>query len=265
MSKNKESENIFQELQLIREKEGLTLEYIAKDSRIQIDYLKYIESGEFEKLPDVYDKLFFQTYLSYLKVENPEYYLDEFKKLRKELYYPTPTTTIRQIQSKELQVHPIFNLKTMFFAIPAILIITLVIFLISNTQIADDNQADVRELPVRQIADTLKKAYFQDTKKDTSDVIKSIVSVNISAVDTTWLRFIKDNKDTVEYTLYIGNKLDISADSSLRFIIGNAGGLNFIINDSSYGIIGKPGEVITSMLITPRGIAFKRIKTQATL
>ena len=61
MDKKNNPEDIFQELKLIREKQGLTLEYIAKDSRIQVDYLRFIESGEFEKLPEVYDKLFFHN------------------------------------------------------------------------------------------------------------------------------------------------------------------------------------------------------------
>ena len=79
MDKDAEFINIFDELKNIRTQKGISLETISKDSRIQLSYLQAIESGEFEKIPEVYDKLFFQTYLSYLNIDDPEKYIKEFK------------------------------------------------------------------------------------------------------------------------------------------------------------------------------------------
>jgi len=265
MEQNEDYANLFEHLKKIRLSKNISLKTIAQDSRIQLSYLEAIESGEFEKIPEVYDKLFFQTYISYLNIEDPDKYLAEFKALRKEIYYPTPTTTIQRIKTKNEKNHNFFNLRTLFFAGPAVLIVIILGFLAWNSKFASDNPDEkVKELPVRKIVadieakEKIKLDSVMQINNELSD--SSLVNIAISAIDTTWLRFIKDNKDTLEYTLYTGNRIAIEADSSVQFLIGNAAGLEFVINGVDSGSLGKEGEVISYLQITPKGITDKRIK-----
>ena len=62
-------DDIFKRLKLIREEKNISLEEISKSTRIRISYLEAIENGDFDKIPSVYDKLFFQSYLEAIKVE----------------------------------------------------------------------------------------------------------------------------------------------------------------------------------------------------
>ena len=60
------NESLFERLKKIRIQQNLDLSEISSKSRIQIKYLEAIESGNIEQIPNVYDKLFFQTYISFL-------------------------------------------------------------------------------------------------------------------------------------------------------------------------------------------------------
>ena len=266
MDKDAEFINIFDELKNIRTQKGISLETISKDSRIQLSYLQAIESGEFEKIPEVYDKLFFQTYLSYLNIDDPEKYMKEFKSLRKEIFYPTPTTTIQRIKTSKVKNHSFFNLRTLFLGGPIILLVIIIGFMAWNSKsVGNGSDKNVKELPVRKIVADIEA--LEKTKSEKAETIKNEqnssqqVSVAIGAVDTTWLRFVKDNQDTTEYMLYPGNKVSIKADSSLQFLIGNASGLKFTVNGEDKGFLANPGEVISYMKITRAGIVDKRVKS----
>jgi hypothetical protein len=60
--------------------------------------------------------------------------------------------------------------------------------------------------------------------------------------------------------LYIGNNVNIAADSVLSFLVGNASGVKFTINGIEKGFLGKPGEVISRLKVTPAGIANLQVK-----
>ena len=265
MSQNDESMTLFEKLKKMRLDKNISLQTIARDSRIQIQYLEAIEAGEFEKIPVVYDKLFFQTYLSYLNLENSDEYINEFKALRKEVYYPTPTTTIKRIKMSETKGHPYLNLKTLFIAGPAALIIIILGFMAWNSEIVTSSSSQkVKELPVRQVVQNIEAK--EEAKADSikSEIAKKntagLVSVNLNAIQRTWLRYIKDGKDTTEYMLKEGNKISVQADSTLHFLVGNAAGLEFTINGVKKGLLGKKGEVISYLKITKKGIVGQRNK-----
>ncbi len=266
METTPEIPSLFDELKKIREEKNITLEEISSESRIQISYLRAIESGEFEKIPEVYDKLFFQSYLAYLHLEDEESYMERYRKLRKETFSPTPTTTMRRMVTAGDDSHPVFNKKNMIVAVPALGVIALLLFFAVNSEmISFGSRKKVKELPVRQIVQELEENRSVNNKVvRAADPAPSgsapTVSIGLTAVDTTWLRFIKDNHDTTEYLLLKGNHITLSADSVLKGLIGNAAGIDWVINGKKEGILGKPGDVISSIVITDQGIVRKKVK-----
>lgn len=263
MEQNEEPFNLFEELKQIRIEKGLDLKNIAGESRIQLMYLEAIENGAFENIPDVYDKFFFQTYLNYLELDDSEKYMQAYRDIRKQTFSPTPQTTIRKISIQNDATHSFFNLNVMFWVIPIVVIIGIVAFLIWNSKGSEQiSEKTVQELPVRQIVKEIKSK-----EKNTRPVVKqntdgnlSAVTVDVKALEKTWFRLIKDNKDTSEYLLMPKNKMQFKADSVIYFLIGNAAGLDFIINGKSKGVLGKPGEVISYLKITKAGIIAQKNK-----
>ncbi|OQX95164.1 hypothetical protein B6I21_06805, partial [candidate division KSB1 bacterium 4572_119] len=66
--------------------------------------------------------------------------------------------------------------------------------------------------------------------------------------------------DTTEYLLAANEAISIKADSLLNFLVGNAAGIRFVINGNPAGILGEKGQVITRLLISPKGIVSKSVK-----
>jgi cytoskeletal protein RodZ len=62
-----------EKLQEARLEQGLTLEDVAKNTKIKIEFLRYIESGEYEKLPSVsYAHGFVRNYAEFLGLSEKE-------------------------------------------------------------------------------------------------------------------------------------------------------------------------------------------------
>lgn len=265
MASREEYNNLFEFLKQVRLDKNIALKTIANDSRIQLSYLEALEEGAFEKIPEVYDKLFFRTYIAYLNLENPEIYIEEFKSLRKSLHYPTPTTTIKKIKTQPKPSGGLLTRKTLFFAGPIVLIVLVLGIMAWNSQSFVENDTQkIKELPVRKIAEEIeaRQKAKADSVKKVEEVEQHIkkVDIKLSAVEKTWLRFIKDRADTNEYMLSTGNVLNIEADSIITFVIGNAAGLNFKVNGEELGLIGKQNEVISYLKVTEKGIVTKRIR-----
>jgi len=265
MPENEEvNENIFEKLKAIRLKKNIELSRIAEKTKINIKYLEAIEDGNIKSIPEVYDKLFFQTYLSSLNIKNIDEYLDAYYKLRKEVR-PQYTTTIQKIKSIKSDSKRFSKLKQVYLVIPVLIVIFLIIFFVINSKsIEQSNTAEVQELSVREIAAELEEKMAGDSIAQKESTMQTDttnkVNVGISAKELTWLRIVADRTDTSEYLLQPGNKLAVNADSSMIFLIGNAGGVQFSINGNNVGFPGKSSEIVSYMKITSDGIVSKRLK-----
>ena len=258
-----EQKNLFERLKEIRLSKGILLDEIAKKTRIHLRYLEAFESSELDKVPGIYDKLFFKTYVEYLECENENEIFEEFRKLRKE-EEPQHTTTIRKIQSSPLDPGKSQLQKGLFIGIPLIVVAIIIIVLAINSTGIDSSVVteDVKELTVQEIVDEMKTEELPANVPDSIVSMEQNVAVNVGleAIEETWVRIIKDHSDTTEFLLQGNEKLNLQADSVLSFLIGNGAGLSFMINGELAGVLGKRGEVITYLKITPKGIEDKQVK-----
>jgi cytoskeletal protein RodZ len=263
--KQPENRSIFEELKQIRLKKKIDLQTISEKSKINLKYLEAIESGNLEEVPEVYDKLFFQTYLSYLKIRNSEHYLDEYRKLRKSVA-PELTTTVKKIKSIKSDGRKLTQIKQLYLIIPVIIVGLFIIILAINSEMVTGNKSDlVKEISIQEVIEELDpKQTDRSTliNEDITDIAdRSAVIVKLATLDLTWLRCVKDRRDTTEYLLKRGDDVSFQADSLLSFLVGNAGGVRFNVNGADAGILGNVGEVITSLRINKDGIADLRLKT----
>ncbi len=261
--------NVFEKVKQIREKQNLSLKEIAKKSRIQLQYLEALESGNLSAVPDVYDKLFFQTYLSFLKLSEAkkEEILKEFREERRKIK-PQLTTTVRKLRTVELDKSDITRYKNLFIALPVLLVLIIIGFMVINSEtgkLASDQPVEEISIydVVKEVAnkDSLHADSTRNTLTKKPSVTAENVAVRLNAIEQTWLRAVKDHSDTSEYLLKKDEQIVLNADSVLEFLVGKANGLNFTINEKNEGILGKPGQVITYLKVTEQGIVGKRIKS----
>lgn len=264
MDDRTEEKNIFETLKNIRIQKGISLESISDRYKIQLKYLKAIEKGDMLQVPEVYDKLFFRSYLKALEVEEKEYF-EEFLSLRKSIRVDKTTTIIK---IPHIQVSPdksIFSYKNLFVILPIVLIVLLIGILLMNTEIiSPSSDGKVQEIDIRNVIQRIE--YEAKAKADSlTEIAKhdSVLTLQILAVHKTWFRVISDKSDTLEVLLQAGQEVDIRAEKMFEFLIGRADGLRMTLNDSTLKAAGTDGSVVTYMLIDSTGVAQKVLKTNS--
>lgn len=259
----KQQPSLFERLKELREQKGISLKEVSEQTHISLKYLRDIESGNLADIPPVYDKLFFQSYVRYLKPENEEEVIAEFRTLRHAMK-SAPKTTIRKIVTQPEYPAKAHLLRVLYFAIPAVILIGFLIFLVLNSSSVESTRnSGVQELSVKQIAmeqtaDTVKTAASGPTK--VQKIPQPQVQLTLKAVERVWLRLVKDRRDTTEYLLTKGKQVQVTADSLILLLVGNAGGIDFTVNGEHAGVLGSSDQVITNMVVTAQGIVNKKIK-----
>lgn len=252
--------NIFEQLYHIRLESGWKLEDIARHTKIQLKYLQAIEAGDWQKIPPVYDRMIFQAYVHFLKIENEQEYMDVFEKIRKGRK-TRHTSTIQRKVKFESEFRKARRLKLLYLGLPIVIVAAIIIFLLTHSvSVAPVEDKGVKEITVYEIVDTLRQEQLKKEALRLAAQREDSVRVDVQARSRTWFRVVKDRADTTEYLLQKGEQVNLQADSVMHFLVGNAAGLDFIVNRMPIGTLGQANEIIAYLKITSKGIAAKRLK-----
>jgi transcriptional regulator with XRE-family HTH domain len=253
---------IFQELKKIRNKKKIKLANIAKSSRIQLEYLEAMEEGDILKLPEVYDKLFFRSYLKYLGVDE-DYYYNEFIKYRKKIRIDKTTTMINFTGEKDTE-HKILNYKNLIVILPLVIVVFVIWFLVRSTEILETKpKQEVQEIDIQTIVEEIEKEKKAQDDSLVEFQSHTLLNLELNGLEKTWFRVVVDKSDTTEYLINKGEHMRLEADKSFEFLIGRADGLKLQLNGRNFDILGPDSMIISYMLIDSSGIAAKRLKIPA--
>jgi len=86
---------------------------------------------------------------------------------------------------------------------------------------------------------------------------KKPFSLQLKAVEETWVNAQVDDQPGKEMTFKPGEGISLQASNRIRILVGNAGGLELILDGKPLDKFGKSGEVVT-LVITPQGVEVKR-------
>jgi cytoskeleton protein RodZ len=259
---SEKQKSIFEELKKIRLEKKKTLKQISQSTRIHLKYLESLEKGNLLEIPEIYDKLFFKSYLKFLEVPEADYY-DQFLEYRKTKR--DDRTAILDMTQTESAIEGEFNFKNLLYFVPIIIAILVIWFLVSNTLMINDDEAElIEEVSVQDVAnklqskiDSVKIAKIK-IEEDSIIVEKSaLMNLNITAIERTWFRIIVDEKDTSEYLLQQGQNVTFTSMKSFDFLIGKANGLKMKLLDSTYGPFGNENQIVKYMRIDSSGVSVK--------
>ncbi len=281
----------FENLRQIRESKGLTLEEISRKSRLSVKFLQEIEKGQLENLPKGYDRIFFKRYLKEIGEDKDEVWRDfnlffGSGPLEKDVPYSSDipekgeTREIideEKISEEEVPEKPSYLQKLTlrlnmdkiyryFWAVVTVGILGVVGYFAYQQYIFVKNSPpEIKEISVSQYISEMQQ---QDSlltpqmSQDTEIISKSDsnFTVKLRARERTWVREIRDQKDTTDYILVAGLNRNISANRSVRLMLGRADGVNIWVNNDSLGVMGTADEVVVSLVLTSKGIMEKRLK-----
>jgi cytoskeletal protein RodZ len=270
-----------------REKQRKSLENIARNFNINIEYLKAIEDDKYHLLPgEVFVKAYLRIYADALELEN-DYILDLFKNQTE----PQPPN--EPISSHKTSV---FNYKSALIISSFLLFIILIIFTVqrnerkpvkeivnevARTEIAVQETVDEDvglEIAVQETVDedvglevAVQKPAEETVNKDagpeiteqkpveetvnevrvpeiTEDEESAKNILKITATELTWVSVSIDGGKSKEWLLRVGEEIKLTAFEKFVIKTGNAGGTRIIFNDKDLGELGSYGKIAEIVL-----------------
>lgn len=229
-----------------REESGKALKEIAHTLKIRADYLKAIEDEEFEKLPvAVYAKGYIRDYAKFLKID-PEVILKAYILKTS----PPVPEKIPPVADAVTTKRP----PTKYLVFTAISLAIAVVYIISSLNSTPEKQAVAPlEKPaptVQPVQEKEAEVAVKDKKIETASKKEPVAitgkehTLDISAIDTTWLLVKIDDTEAKDMLLNQGESLKLSAKQGFSLKIGNAGGIKLIFDGKDIGIPGEKGKVV---------------------
>jgi len=273
-----EQENITygQYLKKTREDKQISIEQVARESKISLDVLHAIEDEDSERLPDdVFVRGFIRTY-SEITDADPDVAL--------KLYNPSYVKPIQSKHVKKKRSRSASDSKN-GLKLFVMAVALFVIIICSYFGIRFMNQDQEQEtMPVNEMLEQNSDAPSGnennkeiDEKEKTSDITgnseqpedlqpekpvdesalgmheevdkekeneRLTYKLSITCLEKTWMKIITDGEKPVEHTLKPGDILDLEAHSGYNLLIGNASGVKLKFNDTYIPVPGKSGQVV---------------------
>jgi len=248
-----------------REELGQDLREISNTLKIKYDYLKAIEDGTLEKLPqEVYVKGYIREYAEHIKID-PEAAINAYLQ-----QISPPQVENKDIPEKEPAKKKIPKIGYVLISLLFILITITASYTIFSKkgkdikQSAEQTQKEraspyaerMKETPLSSVVKP-GKTTISDSKKETplpgTETKKEIVPpktdvsrqvLEVFATDTTWLLVLIDKNDPKEMLLKPGDSAKWHAKNGFSLKIGNAGGIRLVFNGKEIKKLGEKGQVI---------------------
>lgn len=234
-----------EKLKKAREDLGLKITDVHKMIKIEPNYLKAMEEEQanfFER--EIYMKLFLKTYARFLKIDYKEI-LSLFEKsnaFKKEEIIPKTEDIATSVVRAETREEKTTNIKSVFemtisnprnlaiflgsFILLIVLIIIVITVNINKSKINKETEA--------------KNIYVSSEPEQTIKVV-------IKAKNDSWIKSRYGDKEE-DFILKKGQEKEWKDVDKIVFLVGNAAGVEFIVNGESIGTIGEEGEVINGLV-----------------
>ncbi len=288
---SEELKNFSNELKEQREKTGITLQQISQSTKIDLKFLRSIEDGNFDILPEIYVKAFIKEYAGCINL-NPNETIKKYekakvgletKKLNADVFEETKNeSTTAENESKPTKIESDiidsnkidspkvginnnkfqFSIKINYVIGTLILLSALsilyysIIYTPEKEIITVNNQSEnksTERFEVEKQNSSNQGNDIQNFYKD--DSLKLLIQTNADV----WVKVIKDGKNVHQKVTPKDSKLQFKAKDKFSVSVGNAGVVKIFYNDNEIKNLGKYGE-IRNVTITPDTIKFLTIK-----
>lgn len=232
-----------------RESLNLTIEEVAKITKLKKSIILALEKGDYKELQEpVYIRGFLKIYASILGLE----YKELSSLLDKEL---KEAGKLEEEEERDKKTKVLF----LFSSLVAILaIIFIMVFILHwnpmNIIFKIERQAPKIESLQPRESGPSKEAPNITPRTETTEVKtpefipptkkEKEVSVTIKGLDYSWLRVIVDDKKEFEGFINGGDSYSWKGKEKIIVRTGNAGGISITVNGKELGILGKKGEVL---------------------
>jgi cytoskeleton protein RodZ len=274
-----EKETLGSYLKNQRESKKISLREVAKNTRVREHILRAIEEDQHNLLPpSTYVKGFLFAYAKYLRIDPSDVLLRYERDLRGESVSP-PHTEPRRPKQKTPPAQPpepkekipptqppkskqkiLWNMKQTGVVV-AVIVASLIGFYFFSPYSSKPPVEPVPEKPVSEGKPAVEKKQPLPPSP-AAPAIPSVpekkpLSLQLKAVEETWVSLLVDDQPGKEMTLKPGEGVSVQASNRVRMVVGNAGGLDLTLNGKPLEKFGKSGQVLT-LVFTSQGVEVKR-------
>jgi len=274
-------ESLGNELKVMREQKGLTLEQIAAETRISAHYLQSLEEGRYSELPGgMYNRAFLRAYCNYLGMDSQaamerletELMPPVEKPARSKVRLPQPASSSRSHTLLAWSAMLLISITGLYFTRNWMAAIFAPYFsspaerpLVSPSPPAPPEAAppvpqDVfpaslssgDETPLS-LSSAALEAAPEIPVAETLPAVPATLRIELQALETCWLYVKTDGGQSTSILLEPGKDQTFDASDQIYLILGNAGGVQLKINGRLARPLGKSGEVV-KMLINQQNL-----------
>lgn len=266
------------ELKQAREGKKMSLTDVADLTLINIQFLQEIDRGNLLFLPEAYVRAFVREYASAVGLD-PEDIMRTYDARKKE--GPTspvvaeppsgaaqpggeslqPETPAVQPEPEPQQVpDPIHTgteqhggIRPASIRIAVTVVVILAIAVTAWNLLTPNKDAPVQEIPFDSV---MKEHVERDQPPDTGstavpeEAIGDSLVLNVITTDSSWIKIIIDEGAPMERLLRPGTRASWKAARRFMVSVGNAGAVQFTLNNKALGNLGKAGVVVHNREIT---------------
>lgn len=264
-------EKFSEELVKIRESKEITVEQISHSTRIDLKYIKAIESSDFDVMPEVYMRAFIKGYAKIIDLDGEET-LRKFDAAKEGLTdddteepdenesenvvkenKPVETKKFESPVAQEKSAEPKKKnnngliIGIVLLAVSIIVVVYFLFFATGNTEI-------INEKPFSQVLEE-KSRFEVDEKIDEIPpaVVNDSLALNITSQDTCWVKVLVDESNTAEFMLFPNRVKALKASAKFNIVVGNGRSLTFELNGAPLEFQSQSGR-IPNIEITNNGV-----------
>ena len=280
-----ETETLGKYLKNQRESKKISLREVAKNTRVREHVLRAIEEEQYHLLPPAtYVKGFLLAYAKYLKLDSNDVLL-RYESFLKGGPITHPSTQPQRPKQEVPPAQPskpkgkvLWNTKQTWVVLGVIVASFIVFYFFSPFApkpptepipgtLVEKKPHIAPSAPVIATTQPPERKPVVEEKKPltpsapvaatTSVLEKKAISLQLKAIEETWLSLQADDQSGKEMILKPGEGMTIQASARILMKLGNAGGLDLVLNGKPLGKPGRSGEVLT-LTVTPQGVEIKR-------
>jgi cytoskeletal protein RodZ len=255
----------------------MNLDEVARDIKIRPKLLEYIEEEQFDRLPGgVFAKSFVKQYAMALGLDGDEFAAE----VQRQIHPPAPSTESKPVVPpvSEPTRSPVWETigaghrsSSPWGALALVVLVVVACSFAYNWWASERNRAQTqttssaaRETPApaqpKPVAATQDRAPAETPEAGAAAPPASApasnpnvpVYVTLSASEEVWVSAVADGEQRFAVILQPGETRTVEAQSGVRLVVGNAGGLSVSLNGKAVGELGPRGQVRTVQL-TPEG------------
>ncbi len=229
-----------------RESKKISLKEVAENTKVRGQILRAIEEDQHDLLPSfTYVKGFLLSYAKFLRLDANKVLSLYPKGLEEEPVPHPPKRPPKKI---------LWN-KKQTWVVGGIIVASLIGFYFFSSYLFKTSLKPAPEKPV--VEEKLHPTPSPSLTETPSIPGGKPFFLQLKAVEETWVSLQVNGQSEKEMTLKPGESISVQASDRIRMILGNAGGLDLILNGKSMEKFGKSGEVIT-LIFTSQGVEVKR-------